>query len=572
MFLIDNYAVLLLNVNMDFDNNDISKFLDQFEKENSEVERAFAAGKALTAHAHPQHKMPARANPAEESFKKLEEKVSELERKFEVSVSEKAALERELKNTKEDVEKQKSKEEFFNNIASTIANLKESVDRMSAARPAKNEVYGAGYYYGAPINQAAMYGGAEPAYMQAAAALEKQNKIIEEQAVELKNKDEKLTERSVEIKKAELERAEQEKTILSLKEKTSRLKAVNMALDKEFKRVQEEKVEALRKSAEQAKEILSLREQLSAAEERFKSFDFEGRIISVQNKYEERVAGLETQLEKMSAVCMKQVEEIENLKTENLSYQNLKAEYDQKVAELEALRVEINKISAAQPENERNVLLKAQTLVQQAQKEAKDQVARVSADLQAKDAARGKEMSRRIAAIAGEADKKEAELSRRLNELLAEKTALEAKLASMPDNTAAITQERQKFEKLFKDLTEKIRSNDKVIGELKSKIDVLTSENQNLKAAPEKNAPLTAEVLLNIAAPGAEAQPAPQAAPAQAQQAPQAAPARTQHDAAAARNAQRAARKQAEPEEERDFLADTQSFVGRLRWSILKDD
>ena len=66
---------------------------------------------------------------------------------------------------------------------------------------------------------------------------------------------------------------------------------------------------------EQAKEILSLREQLTAAEEKFKTFDFEDRIVSVKQAYQQRVSNLETQLKEISDTCMKQVEEIESLKS-----------------------------------------------------------------------------------------------------------------------------------------------------------------------------------------------------------------------------------------------------------------
>ncbi len=623
---------------MDFDNNnDISKFLDQFEKENSEVERAFASGKASF---NEKEQKTTNKNASEESFKKLEEKIGELEKKFEVSLQEKAVLAAELSKTKEDVEKQKSKEEFFNNIAGTIASLKESVDRMSVtrnmpARPfAQQEVYEPGYYYGAPINQASVFG-AQNAYMQAASALEKQNKIIEEQKGDLRQKDQKILKQEEEnlaqseeilrqrndLKKQEADKAEQERAISGLREKTSRLKAVNMALDKEFKRVQEEKIEALRKSAEQAKEILSLREQLNAAEERFKSFDFEGRIISIKNHYEQKVATLENQLQEMSAVCMKQVEEIEALKTENLSLKDLEAsriilqtQYSEKVGEVEALKAEIEKISKANEEaaaanselakanaqlmqtndeilrssgtSAKTLMLDSETRLEAVQKQAAAQIAAIKAEYEGKDETRTKEMAVRIKQIAEESDRKIADLEAqlasaagaqkrelslktafseitnsaekkinalqaKLAELQAERDGLELQLRDSTLSEGDLKVEKERLQATFKTLNEQMKSNDVIIDELKKKIEVLTTENTSLKTSPKaKEVSVAPEVT------------APPAAVTEVK-------VRSKEEAQSARAASKA---KSSNGEERDFLADTQSFVGRLRWSLLKED
>lgn len=105
-------------------------------------------------------------------------------------------------------------------------------------------------------------------------------------------------------------------------------------------------MEALKKSAEQAKEILSLRDRLTAAEERFKSFDFEGRIISIKQQYQQKVSSLENQLQEISDTCMKQVEEIESLKAENLKLHKAAAEKDEALARLEAKERELTALKA----------------------------------------------------------------------------------------------------------------------------------------------------------------------------------------------------------------------------------
>lgn len=62
--------------------------------------------------------------------------------------------------------------------------------------------------------------------------------------------------------------------IARLREKTSRLKAINLALNSEVKRAKNEKLESLRKSAEQTKELLALRMQINQFQEQSKQGDF----------------------------------------------------------------------------------------------------------------------------------------------------------------------------------------------------------------------------------------------------------------------------------------------------------
>ena len=62
--------------------------------------------------------------------------------------------------------------------------------------------------------------------------------------------------------------------IARLREKTSRLKAINLALNSEVKRAKNEKLESLRKSAQQTKELLALRMQINQFQEQSKQGDF----------------------------------------------------------------------------------------------------------------------------------------------------------------------------------------------------------------------------------------------------------------------------------------------------------
>lgn len=535
---------------MDFENNsEISQFLDRFEKENSEVERAFSAGKASAL--APKNKTADK----DESFKKLENKVNELERKFENTLREKEVLSAELARSRENEIKERSRDEFFHNISHTIANLKDSVDRLNAARyNSPSEVYGRGYYYGAPIhNQEA----------------ENQNRVIVSQQQKILTQEEEISRAQAALQRQEIERAEMERSVAGLREKTSRLKAVNMALDKEFKRVQDEKIEALRKSAEQAKEILSLREQLNRAEEKFKSFDFDGRIISIRNHYEQKVAKLETQLQEMSAVCMKQVEEIEALKTENMSLKalqedrrQLQKQYEEKAAEAYSLQKEIDRLNHYA---ENDLKLQTESKLEQTTRKAKEEVLKIQAEYKNKDEARTKENAVLIKSIADAADGKIAGLQTRLAGIEAEKSALEQRLETSSLDGKKLSEENARFSAAFKALSEKMKSNDAVIEQLKKKIDVLHSENVSLKRNTVQEIPVSAprtpvQAVVPAKAPAkpvyvATSQPQQPVAP------------RRREDVVKAR-----AEAKGRSGEERDFLADTQSFVGRLKWSLLKDD
>ena len=149
------------------------------------------------------------------SLQRLEEKLSDLQQKFDqanTAKEEESAFAAEL-NKQDDEPAQepvKNDEEFFSNISSAIQTLKGSLDNI--------------------VNTRLRY---------------EENLIRQDQTL-----------------------------IARLKEKTTRLKAINLALNSEVKRSKNEKLEYLRKTAEQTKELLSLRMQLSHAEERSKQADF----------------------------------------------------------------------------------------------------------------------------------------------------------------------------------------------------------------------------------------------------------------------------------------------------------
>ena len=271
--------------------SDIAQFLEKFKQEPFPP----AAPQASAP------ETPVRAAQYARSFEKLEAKIHELEEKFEASTTQNHLILSELARTREVMERQKDKDAFLEHLSRTIATLRTSVETLSRAQQTQSFAFRE-----APIQRSfdplptVFAPTAEPTPAESAAAQE--------------------------TARLRQERDEQDRLFSSLRQKASQLKAVNTALDREIKKAQQEKLEALKKSADQAKEILSLRDQLTAAEERFKSFDFEGRIISVKQEYQQKVSTLETQLKEMSDTCMKQVEEIESLKAENTKLQTATAE------------------------------------------------------------------------------------------------------------------------------------------------------------------------------------------------------------------------------------------------------
>lgn len=602
--------------------NDISRFLEKFQQDIP------AADLSVLSVAHCEERASSYAREQDRydrSFEKLEEKIRELEDKFEASSAQNKAVMRELARTREAVENQQSKDAFFANITATIANLKESVENLSRtqkesrlyeppAAPARTfdsaPASGAEYLSMAaylPDNYRSAHQSklqaeraekervvlelkaAQAAKEQAQSALQEERKGKAQTLLELQQErrakeraenalyeeredkhavlgrlraeqDAKLRaesdlSREREEKQAALARLQEEQTaksraeevlseekkdkeriLSSLRQKTSQLKAVNVALDREIKRVQQEKMEALRKSAEQAKEILSLRDALTQAEERFKSFDFEGRIISVKRQYQQKVTTLENQLHEISNTCMKQVEEIESLKSENLKLhriaeerEQLAALYEAKTRELEALRADVERLRGEDDVRNRG----------------------------------------RLAAF-----------TLRMRRLQEEHDALAGNLKQTQEILRTVNAEKQTLEENFKALLGKIEENDAVIESLKQKISVLTSENKELKdraskpsfRRPEPKEPVTVrQSAAKAAAPAAEKKlpPPPQTAPVQMQQTLRS-KVQTEADLPEIRVAQPVVQEDLYNGE--DFLEKTDSFIGRMKWSIFRED
>ena len=536
--------------------NDISRFLEKYNQENTSAD---ATVSPVSANAQPSISTTERQEKYNQSFEKLEKKVLELEEKFAASSARSEVVLQELVKTRQAMEKQQTKDVILSNITTTIEQLKQSIETLSRAQQVQslsdmtppatsaNGEYVAMSYY-KPDNyrasQQAKLNAAQAEIAQTKSELETERAAKEQLAssvlylkAEQTEKD-KLISSLTQQQQAQAqhlahekeENAEKVRIISALQQKASQLKAVNVALDREIKRAQQDRLEALRKSAEQAKEILSLRSALTAAEERFKSFDFEGRIISIKREYEQKVSTLENQLQEISATCMKQVEEIESLKSENIELHKIAEEreqlavlYDAKTRELETLRAEATQLHA-EAENP----------------------ARMNA------------------------------LTQRMQHLQQEHTVLSEQLTKAQDILQAVTEEKDTLEKNFKNLLAKIDANDTAIKNLKEKIIVLTQENETLKKQQTPKAPQAPVLVRQPAekplkqAEAKAAQPLPpEDAPVSLQNTLHAA-VKTSADLPEIRVAERGTPVDVELED--DFLEKTDSFIGRMRWSIFRDD
>ncbi len=382
--------------------NDIAQFLEKFK------EQPFTQNVPPKAPAAPQEAPAVRPAQYARSFEKLEQKIHELEEKFEASTTQNQLILSELARTREVVERQKGKDAFLEHLSRTIATLRTSVENLSQAQQTQSFAFRE-----APVQRSfdPLPGVFAPVNTDAGATY-----AAEQEAVTLRR-----------------ERDEQTRLFNSLRQKASQLKAVNSALDREIKKAQQEKLDALKKSADQAKEILSLRDQLNAAEERFKAFNFEGRIISIKKEYQQKVTRLETQLKEMSDTCMKQVEEIESLKAENTKLQ----------------------AAAAQKES-----LQAQLADKDAQLQTlKDSIAALQSQ-------HSDQHAKQLATFTAQLRTLEEQRDRLAVELEQSQIALET-----------IRREKELLEKNFKELVVKINDNDAVIGQLKQKIEVLGQQN-----------------------------------------------------------------------------------------------
>ena len=392
----------------DFDgNNDIAQFLEKF-KEQPFPSQSAAEGTALES------STPAvRPSQYARSFEKLEQKIHELEEKFEASTTQNRLILSELARTREVVERQKDKDAFLEHLSRTIATLRTSVENLARTQEENTFSYRQNITQRSfdPLPEVYPSAGTQMAAFEAQAQLQR-------------------------------EREEQTRRFNSLRQKASQLKAVNSALDREIKKAQQEKMDALKKSADQAKEILSLRDQLSAAEERFKSFDFEGRIISIKQEYQQKVTSLESRLKEMSDTCMQQVEEIESLKAENVKLQTASAEK-------EALQTQL-------ADKEREL----------------ETVRNMIASLQTQNSG---EHTKRLATFTAQLRTLEEQRDRLAVELEQSQMALEN-----------IRSEKEALETNFKELVNKIHQNDAVIDQLKQKIEVLGQQNTQLSQHNEE--------------------------------------------------------------------------------------
>ena len=431
---------------------DISRFLEKFNQEIP-TQQTDVSDVSVTAAADPS--AFARQEEYRASFEKLEAKIQELESKFAISAAQNQAVLQELTQTRRAVESQKSRDAVLLNITSTVAQLKASVENLSHLHQATAyQTSGANFDITTPVAPATAneYSSSyKPDYVRAQAAAQVQAARKETQQAqaalqtERKEKTKILQSWTQDREKQKRELAliqknatEKTRVISALQQKASQLKAVNVALDREIKRVHQERLEALRKSAEQAKEILFLRDELSAAEERFKSFDFEGRIISVKQEYEQKVTTLETQLHEITNTCMKQVEEIETLRAENIKLHEVAAEKEQLLAQLAEKEKELQALRDEMASLQENNTLQSQN--------------------------------------------QQAIYAETVRSLETQRDELTVQLQATQNELDAVRGEKDQLEKNFKVLLEKINSNDAVIEELKGKIEILGEQNQQLAA------------------------------------------------------------------------------------------
>ena len=574
------------NENLQLDGQtEITRFLEKFNQTAPVAEFSFSRPTSVKQEVA----TAAKQEQYNQSFEKLEEKIRELEEKFQASTAQNEAIMKELSRTREAVEKQQNKEAFFANITTTIANLKESVENLSRAQksarmydpttaPSRSfDSVSSGEYAAMSSYLPQSYRSAQQAKLQSERAEKEKaladlsterlakdkalsdlqtekackENLLAELATEREAKNRALTDLQAEKTRSEMAVTqlksgyeEMERFITSLRQKASQLKAVNVALDREIRKVQEEKIEALRKSAEQAKEILSLRDALTAAEERFKSFDFEGRIISIKRQYEHKVNTLETQLHEISNTCMKQVEEIESLKAENLKLHKIAEEREQLAALYEAKTRELETLQAS--------------VAQLRSSEDNTNQARLAA------------------------------FTRRMQKLQQEHEALSVRLTQAQEALQTVSAEKKTLEENFKTLLSKIEKNDEVIETLKQKITVLTEENRELKTRsasktvrepqPVKE-PVTVRQPLASVKPtntvraaiktAREPLPEPESAPVGMQNTMRP-KVQTEADLPEIRVADPVPQEQLYNGE--DFLEKTDSFIGRMKWSIFRED
>lgn len=410
---------------MDLQNNslntraDLAQFLEKFKEPAFSSSEHVEGGEPSAPQA-----APSKSVQYEKTFEQLEQKIEELEARFDAANGQNQLILAELARQREAISNQKDRDEFIEHLSRTIANLKASVENLARVQSSYSPTF--------PTADVQRSFDTAPRPFSPVPADMYQY--------------EPETYRAFQAQRQRAAQEERERIIASLHQKASQLKAVNSALDREIKKVQQEKMAALKKSAEQAKEILSLREQLTATEEKFKSFNFEGRIISIRQEYEQKVSSLETQLQEISTTCMKQVEEIESLRAQNVKLQRAAQEKEQALARLK------------EKENEVAMLKEKITELEQNHNAVSKQQLNV--------------------------------FSERLRTLEAQRDELSNQLESAQKALESVRGEKELLEKNFQELMDKINQNDAVIAQLKQKIEVLGQQNQTLA---EQNTQLSEE-------------------------------------------------------------------------------
>ncbi len=243
-----------------------------------------------------------------------------------------------------------------------------------------------------------------------------------------------------EISKTKEELEQETLNVRNLQAHTTELKAINSSLDEEIKKVQAEKLSALQKSAEQTKEILVLKEQLERAETGFNSLGFQNGLVSLRKEYEQKVVQLETDLKDASALCAKQVKEIQQLRTDNIMLRNAEEERVRKEERFSSLTKQV------------------QTLTEQLE-EYKNKESSATALVKVKAAALGAQITR----------------------VTQDRDSLKTQLEQTHKQIEELTEREKEKQTAFNVLKEQIDSNDSVIENLKHEIMLLTAENKNLK-------------------------------------------------------------------------------------------
>ena len=385
------------------ENDDVSHFLEKFKEHSvaAEFERAFYDTPSEVSSFS--EEKPRRAH----SFEKLERKIQELEEKFETSSSQNKQILSELARTRETMDHQQDRDAFLRELSHTISSLKSSVENLSRTQQRDSfsvQMIPSSFAYQTVPSNFGM-----PLPTNDAMGTFSQGQIYQQQE------------------------QEKQRVFSSLRQKASQLKAVNSALDREIKKVQQEKMDALKKSAEQAKEILLLRERLTAAEEKFQSFDFDSRIISIKQAYQKKVSSLEIQLKEISDTCMQQVEEIESLKAENLALSRV-------VQERDALQLRLQKTDQQMAALKREIFSLQSSPAYVAQKQAS------AARLQ-------------------------------LEALKTQRNEISGELEQAQTSLQTLRQEKEVLKSNFQRLLTKINNNDKIINQLKQKIEILSQQN-----------------------------------------------------------------------------------------------